>query len=79
MTICVDTASYHQVHVLCANMIGNVDRVNIDIKSVSYFYFILTKFDACQATVQRAITSQKSKKSKRVSAYDWYEFHWQNA
>jgi len=31
VTICVDMASYHQVHVLCANMIWNVDRVNIDI------------------------------------------------
>jgi hypothetical protein len=36
--------------------------------------FISTEIDECQATVQRAITSQKSKKSKRISAYDWYEF-----
>ncbi len=65
MTICVDTASYHQVHVLCANMIGNVDRVIVDSVDPTFtFIFISTKFDACQATVQRAITSQESKKKQ---------------
>ncbi len=40
------------------------------------FIYYLTGIDECQATVQKVITSQKSKKSKRISVYDWYEFSW---
>jgi hypothetical protein len=53
-----------KLHVLCANMIGNVDRVNMDIRVLILLLFIFTKFDECQATVQRVITSQKSKKKQ---------------
>ncbi len=66
VTICVDTASYHQVTcVVCKH-----DR---KCRSCEYWYvvrvlllllFILTKFDVCQATVQRVIASQKSKKKQ---------------
>ena len=38
------------------------------------FIYYLTGIDECQATVQKVITSQKSKKSKWIAAYDWYEF-----
>ncbi len=38
------------------------------------FYLSLTGIDICLATVQIAIASLKSKKSKRIAAYDWYKF-----
>ncbi len=78
--ICVDTASYHQVYMCCVQTwwkcrsceYGFVIRVLI----LLLFIYYLTGIDECQATVQKVITSQKSKKSKRMSAYDWYKFSW---
>ncbi len=45
----------------------------IHVLILLYLFIIKTGIDECQATVQRAITSQKSKKSKRIAAYDWYK------
>jgi hypothetical protein len=39
-----------------------------------FIYLSLTGIDECQATVQIAIASQKSKKSKRIAAGNYYEF-----
>ncbi len=78
--ICIDTASYHQVYMCCVQTwwkcrsceYGYVIRVLI----LLLFIYYLTGIDECQATVQKVIISQKSKKIKRISAYDWYEFSW---
>jgi hypothetical protein len=44
------------------------------IRVLILLYLSLTGFDVCLATVQIVIASQKSKKSKRVAAYEQYEF-----
>ncbi len=76
--IYVDTASYHQVYMCCVQTwwkwrsceYGYVIHVLI----LLLFIYYLPGIDECQATVQKVITSQKSKKSKRIAAYDWYKF-----
>jgi hypothetical protein len=48
---------------------GIIGRVNMDMgPDFTFIYLSLTGIDECQATVQIAIASQKSKKSKRIAA-----------
>ncbi len=56
---------------------GNVDlwiRICDPCPNFTFICLYSTGIDECQATVQKVIASQKSKKSKRISAYDWYKF-----
>jgi hypothetical protein len=72
--IYVDTASYHQIYMCCVQTGWKCRSCEygyvIHVPNLLLFIYYLTGIDECQATVQKVITSQKSKKSKRIVAYD---------
>ncbi len=78
--ICVSTASYHQVYMCCVQTWWKCRSCEygyvIHVLILLLFIYYLTGIDECQATIRKVFTSQKSKKSKRIAAYDWYEFSW---